>query len=202
MITDEIEAYVAGLVATDGHLDAANGRVRIAQGPAGHDVIRQIAGIYGRNTSYNSSNRALQVDLRWGLDWKRSKPELSTAAERHYFRGLCDGDGYLTSSQGGPGAVVGFCFNPVGEQWLGDLWQEMLTMSGYAYHLEATRPTVRTYTVSNWLHVGELAGWLYADALISLPEKKTYADRFAAEWVTGLVHGRRSWYLGKEHVFA
>lgn len=197
---DELAAYTAGLAATDGSADTKNSRLRIAQGPAGHDVIRQIAASFGRNVSYSSTNRSLQVDLRCDLSWKFKKPELPAGLDRHYFRGLCDGDGYLTSSQGGPGAVVGFCFNPQREQWLGDLWEEMLAMSGYAFILSRNKPTVHVLLVSNWLHAGELADWLYSDAVISLDEKQALAEQFVLEWKQGIVNGRRSWYLQRDSV--
>lgn len=107
---NELEAYLAGLVATDGCVHwrdhrPVNTRICLTEGD--RDVLDHLGHVLGRPVytverrtllrGRSRNNEAVLTLVSQPISWKTSIPEMDSQLERHYVRGLMDGDGCFTS---------------------------------------------------------------------------------------------------------
>ncbi len=95
---NELEAYLAGMIAADGWVDRSSGppKVRLEQKAESRLLMQQLASAFGRNL-YTKPNGAVWLEfVNLDPSWKSSTPSLEPELVRHYWRGVIDGDGCIT----------------------------------------------------------------------------------------------------------
>lgn len=182
-LMDEVDAYTAALIATDGGLFRRPGRTRVrttlTQQLAAEPVMRRISSHYDRPLWLNRRKppRKDQWQIAFYDDWfadcKIGVPVLAAQDVSHYLRGLIDGDGCVVDR--GQSKDVRFLWQDR-EAFLGEFFKGFLDSQGLEYG------TSKIY--GNVTHCYLLAGsadrfldFVYSGATIALPWKREIAGR-------------------------
>ena len=152
---DQREAYLAGLIATDGYIETRRGRaaptgLAIKMAAQAKPLLAEIAAHYGRALYQRSNGQFVVTFVDKPVVWKQRPPKIRPDWLPDYVRGLFDGDGCIS------GARVGFrfypyvslSFNPAREQWIGEIYARFLTSHGITFSEQREKPTliqVRTW---------------------------------------------------------
>ena len=194
---DAFEAHLAGLIATDGYVERRKGReaptgVAIKTAAAARPMLEHLAAARGRRICARSNGQFVLSFTDVPVCWKTRLPRLTPELERHYVRGLLDGDGCISAARAAGRAYpyVSLCFNPQREQWEGDFFCRFLDGHGIPWTLQIEKPTVAQ--VRCWSHGAEaIARLIYRGDGIAHPEKATRARELVAR--RQVVNGCLGW---------
>lgn len=189
---DAYEAYVAGLIASDGCIHRRKGVPRgIALDLSARDcdVLFSIAQKYGRPMPYthtpDKGGPAVWLSLlNFPITWKTAPPrDLEQPLLRHYVRGLVDGDGslYWLRCRGYTYPALEFNVNKA-EEWLlhfFETWLDGWENVDYSVYEKSSTWVVRP---TKWQDCAELAGHLYRDPSFCIARKRQLADEFTTFW--------------------
>jgi hypothetical protein len=188
---DEYEAYLAGLVAADGTVNARWGYTILAQKEAARPVFDALAERFGtryrvehRVTNFGASTMLLMNFKDLPTAWKRQVPDLPLDLERHYFRGLVDGDGSLSECLDGS-REANLCW-AVDQPGFGDAFGMFLDRHRICATFRAARDGVELWRVRRRADAARLAFLLYDGAQIALPWKAEVAQRWALDLRAGV----------------
>ncbi len=178
------EAYVAGLIATDGHVRFKAG-IEIKMCDRATLLFEKLSAEFQvpfqRVPPYGNRNPQVRIRFRgMPAEWKHSVPLLKQGFHRHYLRGLVDGDGSITHhSTVRPHKThvylnVDF-YHALKEQWLGDYWVRAMECLGLHPRVYKNRETVAKISIARHREAVLLARYLYYDADLALPLKRIKA---------------------------
>lgn len=179
--TDADEAYLAGLIATDGYVERRKGRavptgVSIKMAAEARPLLAVVAERFGRALYERSNGKFVVTFVAIPFAWKLARPPLTGALERHYIRGLLDGDGCWSGAFSAEKfyRYVSLAFNPLKEQWIGDTYMAYLSRHGVGFRESIDKDTV--HQVRSWsAEARKVADLVYRPAGIVHPRKLSLA---------------------------
>jgi hypothetical protein len=176
---DEREAYLAGLIATDGHIERRHGRsaptgISIKMAASARPLLEEIAQHFDRRVYARTNGQFVLTFVDKPIAWKTTVPELQDPLASHYVRGLLDGDGCISGSRVGERfyPYVSFSYNPTREAWLAPFYCGFLERHQIRFSDREDCDTLRqircwsesargligvTYTREGWAHPEKLA---------------------------------------------
>lgn len=180
---DEREAYLAGLIATDGYVERRRGRdaptgISIKMAPVAAPLLGAIADYYGRRLCHRSNGQVVLSFVDVPVVWKTALPSLSAEFEVAYVRGLLDGDGCISGahSNGHFYPYVSLAYNPQREAWVGDFYTRFLRKRCIGFRELEDRPTV--IQIRSWsANARQIAAVVYDGPVWAHPVKLERARR-------------------------
>lgn len=152
---DADEAYLAGLIASDGYIENRKGReaptgLSIKMAAEAKGLLSSIAARFGRRLYERSNGQFVVSFIEVPVVWKLELPSLTGELEPHYFRGLLDGDGCWSGafSAGRFYPYVSLAFNPLLQQWIADAYMGYLGRNDVGFRRSVDKATV--HQVRSW----------------------------------------------------
>lgn len=194
-IESEGQAYVLGLMYSDGCIYTTNGKKYLNFASKDRDQVETVRALLkSEHPLHNSGSGALSLiignatlydDLeRWGVSERKSwkeypLPPLSDELYRHFVRGFFDGDGsvYHSKVQGGRYMYLGMSFHGGSFTFLSERRSLLIGQGIAAQRLHADKNNWRL-TVGTQGAVAWLARWMYHDATYRLQRKYDVVLRF------------------------
>lgn len=182
---DECEAWLAGLIVTDGCINRRWGYTKVTQKAAAGPILERVGERCGRTVRYETQRSNFGIGHKAHLQfanlplyWKTEVPDFPflSELERHYWRGVIDGDGCLTynnSHRGFKHLEVRLAWNPYREQFLGEAWIAFLERLGVPFKVadDQLGHSIRKVRVRRYREAEALAQYLYEGAEFALPWK-------------------------------
>ncbi len=137
----ELEAWIAGLIRSEGCIDR-QGWTNVSQANADEDLLRVAASYQANASSCGKQLWFPYVPHRW----KREVLVLSGDDERHYWRGIFDGDGSFLYDKRYGSVSTTFNWNRECEDFVGEAYVSYLRANGLSpriYTLVDSRPSRR-----------------------------------------------------------
>jgi Homing endonuclease len=187
------EAYLAGLIATDGYVERRRGRsaptgISIKMASAARPLLDQIAEHYGRRLCARSNGQYVLTFVDLPVCWKTALPALSPELVPHYVRGLLDGDGCISGARVANDVYpyIALTFNPTRERWVGEFYKRFLREHAIRYREQKQLPTVRQ--VRSWsAQAHRVCKLVYAGNGWSHPMKLERAQQVIAAGPAGII---------------
>jgi hypothetical protein len=173
MSTPENRAYLSGLLAADGKA-LRRGGVSILQKGRNVPVLSQLSAAFEGQCNVWSNGEVYFPRRFVDPSVRDAVPHLTPDLERHYARGLIDGDGCLILRRGRLEAVK-YVFNPNHDQPFVDFWLAFTRQLGLDAKITFT-PATNGRTVplgyaSVYRGAKSLAETLYQDCTLAIPWK-------------------------------
>jgi hypothetical protein len=199
---DEREAYLAGLIATDGYIDRRRGRevptgLAIKMAAQARPLLAEIADHYGRHLYERSNGQFVVTFVDKPLTWKLTPPRIRRAWLPDYVRGLFDGDGCISGARVGTrfNPYVSLSYNPTREPWIAAVYARFLTAHGISFSEQADRETV--HQLRSWSSsavelvrlIYDRPGWAHP---VKAARARALIEGRAGDWKLHFVPRRRN----------
>jgi hypothetical protein len=199
---DRREAYLAGLIATDGYIEKRRGGavptgLAIKMAAQARPLLAEIGGHFERAVYERSNGQFVVTFIDKPIAWKLGPPRISRDWLPDYVRGLFDGDGCISGTRVGSCfyPYVSLSFNPQREPWIGEVHARFLASHGIAFSEQTDRPTLhqlRTWGTSAIEFVRliyDRPGWAHP---LKAARAQAMIDGHAGDWSLHFVPRRPS----------